>query len=88
MSRQPVSMTLNRGVLWFEDGTEVSNVSVELLKAAPELLGECERTIGFLQLTLSKYFDDEVDPVGHLRGHVDDAVQRISKVVSKAKGLT
>lgn len=31
-------MTLERGVLFFEDGTEVSNVSVELLKAAPDLL--------------------------------------------------
>lgn len=31
-------MTLERGVLFIEDGTEVSNVSVELLKAAPELL--------------------------------------------------
>ncbi len=37
-------MTLERGVLWFEDGTEVSNVSVDLLKAAPLLkatLAEC-----------------------------------------------
>lgn len=31
-------LTLERGVLWFEDGTEVSDVSVELLMHAPKLL--------------------------------------------------
>jgi hypothetical protein len=31
-------MSLERGILFFEDGTEVSNVSVELIKAAPDML--------------------------------------------------
>jgi hypothetical protein len=31
-------MSLERGILFMEDGTEVSNVSVELLKHAPNLL--------------------------------------------------
>ena len=31
-------MSLERGILFFEDGTEVSNVSVEMIKALPNLL--------------------------------------------------
>ena len=31
-------MTLERGILFFEDGTEVSNVSVEMIQALPDLL--------------------------------------------------
>ena len=31
-------VTIERGIAFFEDGTEVSNVSVQLIKAAPMLL--------------------------------------------------
>lgn len=35
-------MSLERGVLFIEDGTEVSNVSVNLLQQAPNLLAALE----------------------------------------------
>jgi hypothetical protein len=41
---KPTKLSLERGVLWFEDGTEVSNVSVEILKAIPELLKSLKDT--------------------------------------------
>lgn len=48
MSRKPVQMTLERGVLFMEDGTEVSDVSVELLRAAPALLKALEKAIAII----------------------------------------
>jgi len=36
MSVQKV--TIERGIAFFEDGTEVSNVSIDLIKASPDLL--------------------------------------------------
>ena len=38
MTRKATHMSLEGGVLFFEDGTEVSGVSVEMIKAAPDLL--------------------------------------------------
>ena len=38
MTRKVTHMSLEGGVLFFEDGTEVSGVSVEMIKAVPEML--------------------------------------------------
>jgi hypothetical protein len=38
-------MTLERGVLFMEDGTEVSDVSIELLIAAPALLKALKKAV-------------------------------------------
>lgn len=40
-------MSLDRGVLWIndKDKTEVSNVTIDLLKAAPDLLKGCEELL-------------------------------------------
>lgn len=49
MSRKVAHMSLEGGCLFFEDGTEVSGVSVEMIKALPELLSalrECHRVLG------------------------------------------
>jgi hypothetical protein len=40
MARKVTHMSLEGGVLFFEDGTEVSGISVEMIKAAPDLLRE------------------------------------------------
>jgi hypothetical protein len=33
-----INVTIERGVAWFEDGSEVSDVSVKLIKASPKML--------------------------------------------------
>ncbi len=38
MARKVTHMSLEGGVLFLEDGTEVSGVSVEMIKAMPEML--------------------------------------------------
>ena len=40
------TVTIERGIAFFEDGSEVSNVSPELIAAAPELLEALEKCAG------------------------------------------
>lgn len=68
MSRS-THMSLERGVLFFEDGTEVSNVSEELIKAAPEMLIALR---GCLQGLLAAYpHADRIRDI--LQPHIDKA---------------
>ena len=52
-------ITLERGILFFEDGTEVSNVSVEMIKALPELLKAAKAAV--IALDMDDKFGDDID---------------------------
>lgn len=44
-------VTIERGIAFFEDGTEVSNVSIDLIKASPDLLLSCKILTAFIENT-------------------------------------
>ena len=37
------NVTIEKGIAFFEDGSEVSNISINLIKAAPTLLKACKK---------------------------------------------
>lgn len=53
------TMTLDNGVLWFEDGTSVSDVNSHLLKAAPNLLSVCLRLEEILECECGTIYDTD-----------------------------
>lgn len=65
-------MLLERGILWFEDGTEVSNVSVAMLKAVPDMLAALE------------FFKAQWEDVED--GDIGEAYVRTVEAIKKAKG--
>jgi hypothetical protein len=67
------NMTLEKGVLFFEDGTEVSNVSIGLLKAAPELLKAAEDFIALFRDSDMRPEDECHDLFSTFLSAVEDA---------------
>jgi hypothetical protein len=55
MARKITHMSLEGGVLFFEDGTEVSGVSVEMIKAMPDLLAALRQVVMDFQTIDSCY---------------------------------
>mgnify|MGYP004455949741 CR=1 FL=1 len=52
------------GVAWFEDGTSVNNVTVELIRAAPDLLDAATHALEDLQaVQTGQYTIDEISGV-------------------------
>jgi hypothetical protein len=47
--RRVVTITLEGGIAFFEDGTEVSNISPAIIKAAPKLLAACLELKGYVE---------------------------------------
>ena len=78
------NLTLERGVLWFEDGTEVSNVSVNSLKALPDLLAalkDAEKYIGALpKPSVKKDFSG--------LNHLEQTLKAVRAAISKATGCS
>lgn len=67
-------MSLEGGVLFFEDGTEVSGISVEMIKALPDLLKASEELISRLDIV-------------RLRGYVGHPlVDKVWRAVRTANG--
>lgn len=79
---KPVQMTLNCGVLVFEDGTEVSNVSVEILKAAPDLLEACRAVAD----TIRHLGPLWINPPFQAEAVHESAYERLMNVISQATG--
>ena len=65
------------GMAWFEDGTSVDNVTVELISAAPDLLAALEQTLATL------------DAVCEMQGfdkHKQHGSKAARAAIAKAKG--
>ena len=81
MARKVTHMSLEGGVLFFEDGTEVSGISVEMIKALPSLIVMCKllrKSIRHSALCLApKAFPCTCDA---------DALWRDSEAILKATG--
>ncbi len=77
MARKVTHMSLEGGVLFFEDGTEVSGVSVDMIKALPDLLEACE-------IALIALGDEPHEDRGNCSEECTACI--LEKVISKAKG--
>jgi hypothetical protein len=78
MTRRITHMTLEGGVLFFEDGTEVSGVSVEMLTAVPELLEALELLLSYNTSAPRLHNDPHVD--------FERRQQKARAAIAKAKG--
>lgn len=52
-----------------------------------ELLAACDRAASHAEYTIKKYFDEDIDPVGHLAGHVDLLVKNLRTATNKVRGV-
>lgn len=82
MSRS-THMSLERGVLFFEDGTEVSNVSVELIQAAPEMLIALKGLVDVLHHQCEQFLDGDDG-----FSEIYNACQAAKDAITKATGDT
>jgi hypothetical protein len=73
-------MSLEGGVLFFEDGTEVSGVSVEMIKAAPDMLKALHYLMSYNTLETRLHNDPAVD--------YQKRQQLAHAALAKAKGET
>jgi hypothetical protein len=80
-------MSLEGGVLFFEDGTEVSGISVDMIKAAPEMLKACRAAFDSIMKHCAETGDVIWIGPPHQLAFVHESVcERLRNVISDATG--
>jgi len=68
VSRKVTRMSLEGGVLFFEDGTEVSGVSAEMIQAAPKMLKYLKIVCEAGQFNVMSDWTEATKLIGRLEG--------------------